>query len=181
MHRVAQVHVGGGHVDLGAQHARAVRELAGAHALEQVQVLLDRAVAVGAVLARLGQRAAVLADLLGAQVIHIGLALLDQLERILVQLLEIVRGVKQPLVPVEAQPADVLLDRVDVLDSSLVGLVSSKRRLHLPPNSRAMPKFEADRLGVPDVQVAVGLGRKAGLHPPAVFARAQILADDLRG
>ena len=43
--------------------ARAVGELAGAHAREQVQVLLDGAVAVGAVLARLGQRAAVLADL----------------------------------------------------------------------------------------------------------------------
>ena len=79
-HRVAQVDVGGGHVDLGAQDARAVREFAGAHALEQVQVFLHGAVAVGAFLARLGQRAAVLADLLGAQVVHVGFALLDQLD-----------------------------------------------------------------------------------------------------
>ena len=54
-HRVAHVQVGRGHVDLRPQGARAVGELAGPHPLEQVQVLLDRAVAVGAVLAGLGQ------------------------------------------------------------------------------------------------------------------------------
>jgi hypothetical protein len=51
-HRVAQVEVGRGHVDLGAQGAAAVGELAGLHALEQVEVLLDGAVAVGAGAAR---------------------------------------------------------------------------------------------------------------------------------
>ena len=53
--RVAQVDVGRGHVDLRAQHARAVGELPGAHAREQVEVLLDRAVAPGAVRAGLGE------------------------------------------------------------------------------------------------------------------------------
>ena len=42
-HRIAQIDVAGAHVDLGAQHARAVRKLAGAHAAEQVEVLLDAA------------------------------------------------------------------------------------------------------------------------------------------
>jgi hypothetical protein len=65
--RVAQVDVRRGHVDLGAQHARAVGELAGAHPLEQIEVLLDRPVAVRAVLAGLGQRAAMLADLVGVR------------------------------------------------------------------------------------------------------------------
>ena len=46
--------------------------------------------------------------------------------------------------------------------SSLVGLVSSKRRLHLPLFSSATPKFKADGLGVADVKVSVGLGRKPG-------------------
>ena len=50
-HRVAQVDVAGRHVDLGAQHARAVRKFAGAHAAEQVEIFLDRAVAERAVLA----------------------------------------------------------------------------------------------------------------------------------
>ena len=41
-HRIAQLHVLVLHVDLGAQHARAVGELAGAHPPEQVEVLVDR-------------------------------------------------------------------------------------------------------------------------------------------
>ena len=50
--RVAQVDVRRVHVDLQPQHARAVGELAGAHAAEQVEVLRRRAVAIGAVLGR---------------------------------------------------------------------------------------------------------------------------------
>ena len=45
-HRVAQVQVGRRHIDFGAQGAGAIREFAGAHALEQIQVLFHRAVAV---------------------------------------------------------------------------------------------------------------------------------------
>ena len=40
-HRIAHVQVRRGHVDLGAQRARAVRELALLHALEQVEILFD--------------------------------------------------------------------------------------------------------------------------------------------
>jgi hypothetical protein len=40
-HGVAQVDVAGDHADLGAQHARTVRKLAGLHAAEQVEILLD--------------------------------------------------------------------------------------------------------------------------------------------
>ena len=57
-HRVAQIDVARRHVDLGAQHARAVGKFAGAHAAEQIEVFLDAALAERAVLARLGQRAA---------------------------------------------------------------------------------------------------------------------------
>ena len=48
--------------------------------------------------------------------------------------------------------------------SSLIGLVSSKRRWQRPPNSSRDAEIEADRLGVADVQVAVRLGRKARHH-----------------
>ena len=71
---VAQVDVRRRHVDPRAQHPCAVRELAVAHPREQVQVLVDRPVAPGAVPAGLGQRAAVLADLVGRQIVDVGLA-----------------------------------------------------------------------------------------------------------
>ncbi len=114
-HRVAQVDVRRGHVDPGAQHARAVGELAAAHPLEEVEVLLDRAVAPRAVPAGLGQRAAVLADLVGREVVDVGLAGPDQVDGPLVELLEVVGRVVEVLAPVEPEPADVRLDGVDVL------------------------------------------------------------------
>ena len=102
------------HVDLGAQHARAVREFAGAHAAEQVEVLLHAALAERAVLARLGQRAAGRAHLLLGLVVDIGLAGADQVLGPAVEPLEIVRRVIEVLAPVEAEPAHVRFDRVDV-------------------------------------------------------------------
>ena len=100
---------------LRAQDAGAVRELAGAHAREEVEALLRRPVAPRAVAAGLGERAAVLADLVGGEVVHVGLAGLDEVDGPLVELLEVVRGEVEVLAPVEPQPADVGLDGVDVL------------------------------------------------------------------
>ena len=93
-HRVAQPHVGRGHVDLGAQHAGAVGELAGPHAPEQVEVLLHGAVAVVALLSGPVGRAAHGVDLLGGVVVDVGLAPADQLQRVFVQRLEVVGSVE---------------------------------------------------------------------------------------
>ncbi len=57
--RVAQVHVGRGHVDLGAHDVHAVGEFAGLHAAEQVQRFGRRTVAERRVDAGLGKVAAV--------------------------------------------------------------------------------------------------------------------------
>src|SRR5690606_24095689 len=40
-------------------------------------------------------------------------------------------------------------------------------------------EVDPDGLGVTDVQVAVGLGREAGVHPPAVPPRRPVGVDDL--
>src|SRR5690606_40303390 len=61
--RVAQVDIAAGHVDLRAQGARAIGELARAHPAEQVEVFLDGPVAVRRIATRFGQRAAILAHL----------------------------------------------------------------------------------------------------------------------
>jgi hypothetical protein len=44
-HGIAQVDVARGHIDLGPQHARAVREFTDLHAAEQVEILVHAAVA----------------------------------------------------------------------------------------------------------------------------------------
>ena len=63
---IAQVEIRRRHIDLGPQRSRAIRKFARPHALEQVQIFFDGAVAIRALLARLGQRSALLAKLVGA-------------------------------------------------------------------------------------------------------------------
>ena len=95
-HRVAHVDVRRRHVDLRAQHARAVGELAGAHAAEEIEVLVGRAIALRALAAGRRQRAAVLANLVGGEIVDVGLAVANQPLGAVVELLEVVGGVEQP-------------------------------------------------------------------------------------
>ena len=177
-HRVAHVDVGRGHVDLCPEHFGAVRKLPRAHALEQVEVLIDRTVAPGAVLARLCEGAAVLPDLVGGEVVDVGLAGLDQVYGPVVELVEVVGGEVEMLAPVEAEPADVFLDRVDVLLLFLdrVGVVEAQ--VAAAAELLGDPEVERDRLGVAEVEVSVRLGREArhDLRNPAL---AHVGGDDL--
>src|SRR5262249_57565121 len=89
------------------------------------------------------------------------LAGLDELHGPLIELLEVVARVIEVPAPVEAEPADVAHDRVDVLLAFLgrVGVVEAQ--IAVPVELLRHAEVEADRLGVADVEVAVGLGRKA--------------------
>ena len=93
--RVAQPDVGGGHVNFGAQGAGAVGELAVLHALQQVQVFRDGAVAKGAVLAGTVGRAAVGVGVAGGEVADVGFAFFDEGDGVVVELGEIVGGVER--------------------------------------------------------------------------------------
>ncbi len=178
-HRVAHVDVRRPHVDPGAQHVGAIGELAGAHPAEQIAILGDAAPAVRRIDAGLGQRAAVLADLIGRERIHIGEPLVDEPFCELVELLVIVRGVVLAIMPVEAQPPHVFLDRIDVLDVFLhrVGVVEPE--IAASAELLGDTEVETDGLGVPDVQVAVGLRRKSRHHTAAGDASGQIAGDNL--
>ena len=127
-HRVAHIDVAGRHVDLRPEHPLTLGELPGPHAGEQVQALFRRPVAIGAIPARLGQRAAILPHLVGRQIVDIGLARADQMHRPVVKLLKIVRREIEMLAPIEAEPAHVRLDRVDifVLFLGRIGVVEAQ-------------------------------------------------------
>src|SRR5439155_14597535 len=169
----------GGHVDLRAQRFGAVLEFPRPHPPEKVEVLLDRAVPMGRRAAGLRQRAAILADLVAAEIVHIGLARADELLGPLVELLEVVAGVVEVRAPVEAEPADVAHDAVDVLLALLrrVGVVEAQvaAAAELPGHA----EVDGDGLGVADVQVAVGLRRKPRDHLAAEAAGAIVLQDDV--
>ena len=73
-----------------------------------------------------------------------------------------------------AQPTDVVDDGVDVLLLFLLGVGVIEAQIGVPPELIGEPEIQADRLGVADVQVAVGLGRKAGLDAAVEFVGLQV-------
>ena len=177
--RVAQVHVGRRHVDLRPQRPRAVGELARPHPREQVQVLLHRPAAVRAVAPRLVPPSAVAAHLVPRQVVDVGQPLADQRHRALVQPLEVVRGVVRTVLPVEAEPADVPLDRAHELQILGLRVRVVHAQVAEPAELLRDAEVQADRLGVADVQIAVRLGRKPGADPPPPPPGGPVGGDDL--
>ena len=180
VHRgVAHVDVRARQVDLEPEHVRAIGILALLHRAEQLQVLLDRSVAVDAGAAGLGERSAQRTHLVGRRAVDVGEPRLDEVAGEFVEPVEVVRRVIEVRAPVEPQPAHRRHDRVGELDVLLhrIGIVEAKMADAAVFGGE--PEVQADRFGMTDMQVAIGLGRKAGDDAPAVFARAQVLGDDV--
>ena len=111
--RVAEHHVRAGHVDLCAEYLGSVRIHAGLHLPENAEVLLHAPVPVRALRSRLVHRAAACADFLLSLVIDVCQALADHFLGPFVKLVEVVGSIFL-LVPLESEPLDILLDRVDI-------------------------------------------------------------------
>ena len=176
-HRIAHEHVLVGHVDAGPQHSLAVGELAGGHPPEQVQVLLGAAVAPRAVGACLGEAAPVLGDGLGVLVVDVGQAGHNQVFGPLVELIEVVRRVQGAPVGFVAQPGDVLLDGSHEVGPLRLGVGVVEAQVAGAAELGGQVEVQADRLGVADVEIAVGLGGESGLHPAIEGAIGDVLAD----
>ena len=130
----------------------------------------------------LGQGAAGEPRLLLRLVVDIGLAGADQIFRPLVEPLEIVGRMIKMLAPIEAEPAHVALDGVDIflLFLGRVGVVEAQ--MAAAAEFLGDAEIEADRLGVADMQIAVRLGREAGDHrlvPPGRQIGAHDVADEI--
>ena len=138
----------------------AVLEFSGAHPAEHVEILLDGSIAIRALTARLGERAAIFADLIGCQAVDVGLALRDELLGPLIELLEIVGRMVQVFRPVEAEPPDVAHDLVDVLLRLLDGVGVVEPQVAVSAEFLRDAEVDADRLRVTDMQPAVRLWRK---------------------
>jgi hypothetical protein len=177
-HRIAQVDVAGRHVDPGPEHPRPVREFAPAHPAEEVEILLDAALAPGAVAPRLFQRPAIGPHVVLGLIVDIGLAVADQVLGPTVQLLEMIGGVMEVFAPIEAEPAHVALDRVDVFLLLLGRIGVVEAQVATAAEFLRHAEIEADRLGVADVEIAVRLRREAGDHRAAGTC-GEIGADDV--
>ena len=126
--RIAQIDVARRHINFGAQNPLAFLEFSGPHIPEERQVLINRTITMGTVLARLSQSPAIGTDLVCAQVVHIGLAVRDQVLGPFIELFKIVGGKILMLTPVEAEPAHVFLNGVNIflLFLGRVGIVETQ-------------------------------------------------------
>ena len=162
---VAQIDVGARHVDLGANHHGAFGMLAVAHFMEELQILLGRAVAVGRILARFLERATVFAHFVCSLFIHIGIARADQMLGKAEHVVEVrAREVEVRFIaelPVEAEPTDAVHDAVNILLILLDGIGVVKAHVAGAAVVTGKAEVQTDALGMADVQIAVRLRREA--------------------
>ena len=175
--RIAHVDVPRCHVDLCPQRPRSVLECARVHAREEVEVLLGAPVAIRALFARLGQGAAVFPDLFSGQVADEGLAGLDELNGKLVELFEVIRCVVLAVVPGEAEPLDIFLYRIDVLDILPARVCVVEPEVAEAAVLSGDAEVEADRFRVAYMEVAVRLGREPRVDPSVVLPGPDVVLD----
>ena len=90
--RVAHMQIRRGHVNLGAQRFFPLGKFTGLHPFKEFEVLLRGTTATGAFLARLLRHPAIVLPFFRLKLTNISLAVLNELHRITVQLIEIFRG-----------------------------------------------------------------------------------------
>ena len=172
--RVAEVHIVACHVYFGTQHIFAFLKLTLVHALEQVEVLLYRSVAIRTFDAGSCGSAFLSGYLFAGLLIHISIAAFYHTYGQVIKLLEIVGSVIQAVFPVISKPVNIafygfhifviLLLRVRVVEAQIAG------------SSEAFGCSEVHDEGfsMTYVKITVRLGRKACVEAAAVLAGFQI-------
>ena len=170
-HRVPHVEVAAGQVDPGPEGHSPVGELPGPHPAEEVQALLHGTVPVGAPGGH-AHAAPVFLEFLRGQLADVGQALFNEALRLAVVLLKVVGTVEKAVPPVKTQPVDILLDGLH----ELLVLLGGVRVVHAEVAEAAVffgsAEIDGQGLAVADMEVAVGLRRKAGVNGHALILPA---------
>ena len=116
---------------------------------------------------------------LGGLGVDVSESLSDQHLGALVHPLEVVRREVEVFTPVEAQPADVVLDCSDELLALLGGVRVVEAEMAPAAELLGDTEVQADGLRMPDVHVSVRLRREPRDDLAAVLPAGEVLADDL--
>ena len=179
---ISQIDVRRLHINFCSQRHSTLIDTALLHLFEQVQTLLDRAIAMGAVFTPLDQGAAVIAHLLRVQFTHIGKILLHQEGRPGVQLRKITRRIANVAMPLKPKPANIVDNRLDKLFALALWVGIVKTQMAMTSVFLRQAKIDANRLGVTYMQVTVGFGRKARHHLPnlpCIYIRIDYLLNEV--
>ena len=176
---VAHIEVRAGHIDFGAQDLFPIGILAVLHFFKELEIFFDTAVAVRAFLPRRIERAAVFADFIARQVIDISLAQANQFLGIFIELIEIIRSIEHAVIPIEAEPFDIALDRFDIFRIFLgrIGIIKTEIRQSAIFLGNA--EIQANRLGVAEVEIAIRFRRETGMDPLAICILFVVFIDNI--
>ena len=175
--RVTEHHVGMRHVNFGTEHLLSLCVLPRLHLTEELEVFLYAAVPPWAGGTGLVHGAAVCADFLLGLVIYICQAAFDEFFRPFIKLVKVIRRIEF-LVPVEAQPLNILLDGIHVLSVFLCGVGVIIAEVGFATVLLGQAEVEADALGMAEVKISVGLRRKTG-DDGIYFSLCEILFNNL--
>ena len=119
-----------------------------------------------------------LSDLVGVQVIDVGVPIFDQLDRPLVELGKVVRRIERTIAPVEPEPLHIFDDRFDVkvFFFSRIGIIEAQ--ITQTTELAGKTKVETDGLGMPNVEEPVRLRWKSRLDAAVPLTCFQVALDD---
>ena len=166
-HRVAEVHIGVGHINLGAKHHAALGHLAAVHLLEQGQALFDGTVAIGTFCSGLSRRTFLGGHFFAGLFVDIGFTFLDKFHGKFPKLFKVVGSIIY-CAPFKAQPFDIFHNGVDVFRIFLLGVGVVEAEVAYSSIFLCDSEVHANSFSMSDVQVSVRLRREAGLQTAIV-------------
>ena len=171
--RVTQVDIGACHINLGTNHHGAFGVLTVAHFAEKTKVFFNRAVTIGGVLSRFGQSAAIGMHFFRGLFVDVGKAGLHEVLCAVVHPLEVVACEVEiiffAVLPIKAQPLHRLFNGVDVLLVFLDRIGIVKAHVAVAAVVTSQTEIQADTLGVTNMQIAIGFGRKTCTDSGRIF------------
>ncbi len=175
---VAHIEIAGSKVYLCAESVASFGELAVFHALKKVQAFFNGTVTPGTD-GRFAYITAVCLEFLGSELADIGQPFFYQLNSVFICFGEIVGAIEETVIPVETEPVDIFLNGIHVFGIFLCGVGIIHTEVADTAVFFGCAKVYAKSFAVTDVKVAVGFGRKTGMHLHTFTAstRCQILFD----
>ena len=95
-----------------------------------------------------------------------------------IELLEVVRGVIEPVLPVEPEPPDVAHDSFNVAHVFRLRICVVKTKIARSAEFFGNAEIETDRFRMPNVQPTVWLRWKAGQHSPVVRVQPHVISNN---
>ena len=108
--------------------------------------------------------AAVGAELLGGQLADVGESLFDKSQCKLIGFFEIIGAVVEAIAPVKTEPVNVLFDGIHKFGVLFGGVGIIHAQVAKSAVAARGGEVYDERLAVPDVKIAVRLGRKTGVN-----------------